>query len=446
MIKVRPSRTVLAGALLLSIVAGFAAPASAQEIEIYYDQFGRRILVDSYTGEVIRIEPPRRLGARRTYREVYPDEEFTYGIPEEEYPPLDDTYELRELPPQPYPGDEPPIVRYPDEPLPAPGGRGYPPVERAPLGEPSQAGLAPSLARPEPSQYQTTAKRTEIAAMQVVLDRMGASPGVIDGRMGENVAKAMETYRTLTGESIDPADTAAVEALLARTGGPATTTYTITEADVAGPFIAAVPVDYSEKAALPHMSYTSPAELLAERFHMDEAYLKALNPDADFYRPGTVITVANIKRAPKPEVARIVADKLNKQVRAYDATGKLVAAYPATIGSSQTPSPSGTHQVVRVAFDPEYTYNPKINFKQGNNDKILRIPPGPNGPVGSIWIALSKPTYGIHGTPDPSKIGKTNSNGCVRLTNWDARELAKLVKPGVTVEFLDENAPLALQN
>ncbi len=136
-------------------------------------------------------------------------------------------------------------------------------------------------------------------------------------------------------------------------------------------------------------------------------------------------------------VTSIVADKYQKQVRAYDAAGKLVVAYPATIGSSDTPSPSGTHTVARVALNPDYTYNPNINFKQGENHDILKIPPGPNGPVGSVWIALSKPTYGIHGTPEPSKIGKTESHGCVRLTNWDAQELAKLVKPGVTVEFAE---------
>ncbi|MDP3897456.1 MAG: L,D-transpeptidase, partial [Mesorhizobium sp.] len=130
-------------------------------------------------------------------------------------------------------------------------------------------------------------------------------------------------------------------------------------------------------------------------------------------------------------------DKAQKQVLAYDAYDKLVAAYPATIGSADTPSPTGTHAISRIALNPNYTYNPKINFKQGENDKVLRIPPGPNGPVGSVWIALSKPTYGIHGTPEPSKIGKTNSHGCVRLTNWDAQELAKLVSKGVTVEFIE---------
>lgn len=149
------------------------------------------------------------------------------------------------------------------------------------------------------------------------------------------------------------------------------------------------------------------------------------------------IRVANVPRPKREKVAHIVADKSAKQVRAFDASGNLVVAYPATIGSQATPSPTGTHTVERIALDPEYTYNPKINFQQGNNDRVLRIPPGPNGPVGSVWIALSKPTYGIHGTPEPSKIGKTYSNGCIRLTNWDAQELAKLVSKGVTVEFRD---------
>jgi len=177
--------------------------------------------------------------------------------------------------------------------------------------------------------------------------------------------------------------------------------------------------------------------MLAERFHMDEAYLQAVNPDVDFTRPGVQIKIVNPAEKVTGKVTRIIADKARKQVRAYDADGKLVVAYPATIGSTSTPSPSGEVTIERVARNPGYTYNPKINFKQGDNDKILQVPPGPNGPVGTIWIALSKPTYGIHGTPEPSKIGKTESNGCVRLTNWDAEELAGLVTPGVTVSFVE---------
>ena len=190
-----------------------------------------------------------------------------------------------------------------------------------------------------------------------------------------------------------------------------------------------------EKAQLTRMSYTSTAEMLAERFHMDEGYMKAINPGADFSMPGTVITVANPGQNRKADVSLIIVDKTAGQVRAYTADGSLVAAYPATIGSTDLPSPSGTVTVERIAHDPSYTYNPKINFKQGNNDHVLTVPPGPNGPVGNVWIALSKPTYGIHGTPEPSRIGKSNSHGCVRLTNWDANELAQMIKPGVTVKF-----------
>lgn len=279
--------------------------------------------------------------------------------------------------------------------------------------------------------------RYEIAALQTLLDRAGASPGVIDGRMGSNVTKALEAYELMTGERLDPANSEDILQRLSFNGGLPIVNYTITPEDAAGPYVAAIPEDYGEKAQMPAMSYTSVAEALAERFHMDENYLRELNPGVDFTIPGTIIKVVAPGERKAGAVTRIVADKSRKQVLAYDESGMLVAAYPATIGSSDTPSPSGMHTVDRIALNPGYTYNPKINFRQGDNHGILQIPPGPNGPVGNVWIALSKPTYGIHGTPEPSKIGKTNSHGCVRLTNWDATELAKMVKVGATVEFVD---------
>jgi lipoprotein-anchoring transpeptidase ErfK/SrfK len=277
----------------------------------------------------------------------------------------------------------------------------------------------------------------EITALQVFLDREGASPGVIDGKMGLNVSKAILAYEKITGEKLDPNNSEDIMTRLGFNGGLPVTEYTITSADAAGPYVAAIPEDYSQKAALPSMAYTSVTEALAERFHMDENYLKELNPNADFSMPGTVIKVINPGIAKKATVARIVADKARKQLFVYGPMDELIAAYPASIGSSDTPSPSGLHAVERVALDPNYTYNPKINFQQGNNTKVLTIPPGPNGPVGTVWIALDKPTYGIHGTPDPSRIGRSQSHGCIRLTNWDATELAKMVKPGVMVEFID---------
>ena len=311
------------------------------------------------------------------------------------------------------------------------------------------SGLGPSqpLPRPEASAPdQTTDTRAfnasevdmNVVALQTFLDRAGFSPGVIDGRMGNNVQKALDAYRSATGRTLAATgDSEEILSSLSLDGGLPMTSYTITAKDAAGPYVASIPSDYGQKAQLASLSYTSVPEMLAEKFHMDERLLKSLNPDADFSRPGTTIKVVNPGTPKKATVSKIIADKSKKQLLAYDAEDRLVAAYPATIGSSDTPSPSGTVTVERIALDPSYTYNPQKNFRQGNNDRVLTINPGPNGPVGDVWIALSKPSYGIHGTPEPAKIGKTSSHGCVRLTNWDARELAGMVSPGVTVEFID---------
>ena len=301
-----------------------------------------------------------------------------------------------------------------------------------PSGLPSADTQTPSVTMPKGQ-----GAKTKLASYQILLDRAGTSPGVIDGKAGSNVDKAAASYFEVTGLTINPADEAQVNAQLEATGGPAFIDYTITNEDIGRFYIASVPNDYSEKAKLPEMAYVSPREMLAEKFHIDENYLQEINPGISFRQPGEMIRVPNLAKQKRSPVAKIIADKARKQVRGYDANGKLVVAYPSTIGSADNPSPSGIVTVERIATNPNYTYNPKINFKQGNNDKVLIVPPGPNGPVGTVWIALSKPTYGIHGTPDPSRIGKTASHGCIRLANWDAEELVKLVKPGVTVEFTE---------
>jgi Uncharacterized protein conserved in bacteria len=401
------------------------------------DEFGRTLLVTPWN-EVVAIEM-----TMREYRRQYggfpeaPRPRRGYdAYPDTPIPDYDDEYAsapvFRE---EAYPPD-----MYP----PAPEAR----IERRDLN-PETASIPdapnvieapriteePRLPAVDPAAAKLT--KPQVTALQVYLDRAGFSPGVIDGRMGSNVMKALAAYKEATGETLDPADTQTVLDRLTAGEGLAFTTYEITPEDAAGPFVASIPTDYAEKAKLERMAFTSTLEMLAERFHMDEAYLKEINPDADFTVPGTIIKVVQTGRKKTGSVARIIADKGLKQVRGYDEAGKLVVAYPATIGSTDTPSPTGEVRIERIALNPGYTYNPKINFKQGDNDRVLQVPPGPNGPVGTVWIALSKPTYGIHGTPDPSKIGKTASHGCVRLTNWDAEELAKLVKPGVTVTFIE---------
>lgn len=270
--------------------------------------------------------------------------------------------------------------------------------------------------------------------LQVLLDRAGANPGVIDGVAGENVTRAIRGFEEINGLEVDGILTPELWERL-RSPEPVAVAYTITSQDLEK-MVESIPADYAEMAKMEWLGYTSGAEALAEKFHMDQNFLVALNPSARFII-GENIVVINPGEQAQVAVTRIVADKSNERIVIYGENDRPVIVYPATIGSDSTPSPKGTHEVKGVAEFPTYAYNPDINFQQAENSEKLTIPAGPNGPVGGTWIDLSEPTYGIHGTPDPSKISKTASHGCVRLTNWDAAELAKLVKPGTVVTFIE---------
>ncbi|MDK1390131.1 L,D-transpeptidase [Sinorhizobium sp. 8-89] len=298
-----------------------------------------------------------------------------------------------------------------------------------------------SLASIPPERPPKTPPRPEpaIVRLQVLLDRAGASPGVIDGYYGENVTKAIAGFEALHDL---PVDGKLDPELLGRLSGdkpviepPVIEPYVISEED-ARDLVERIPEDYSEQAEMKHLGYTSVAERLSERFHMDIDLLKALNPGSAF-AVGDTVSVAMPGAVKEGKAKRIEARRRGGQVLAFAEDGSPLAVYPATIGSDETPSPSGTHKVKGVARMPPYIYNPKVNFKQGDNSEVLTLPKGPNGPVGTVWIDLTKPTYGIHGTPEPSHIDKFGSHGCVRLTNWDGEELAAMVKPGVIVEFTD---------
>jgi lipoprotein-anchoring transpeptidase ErfK/SrfK len=273
------------------------------------------------------------------------------------------------------------------------------------------------------------------ARIQVLLDRAGASPGVIDGYEGENVGKALRAFEEMNGLAVDGRIDGEVWDLLQREAGDAVIRHRIAEEDVSR-IVAPLPDNYATLAERDWLGYTSAVEKIAERHHMDREFLELLNPQADF-SVGSGIWVADPGDDAQPEVARIVADKSLARLLVYGATGDLVLSYPVTIGSEELPSPQGEHEVVAVAVEPTYSYRPDTNFQQGDNDKPLTLPPGPNGPVGLVWIDLSKPTYGLHGTPEPDEIGKTSSHGCVRMTNWDAMELARAIEPGVPVRFAE---------
>lgn len=304
---------------------------------------------------------------------------------------------------------------------------------RAP--RPAQSPTSPPPSRPSTPPPETTVSFRDIAAAQVVLDRANLSPGVIDGIMGPRTHSALRAWQEQRGipaaGELDDTTRAAMnpeETLF--------TTHIVSDQDHER--LAPVPSTWRGRSNVEYLGYETVLERVAELYHTSQALLRRLNPDAPWPNPptGTVLAVPNPRPFRTPHAASLHVSLSRKTIWVHDAEANVVALFPCSIGRSTMQSPTGEMTVVAAAENPNYYFDPRVFPEDEEAQKMtgkLVIPPGPNNPVGIAWISLSRSGYGIHGTPHPEDIGKTESHGCIRLANWNAEKLVKMISVGVPV-------------
>ena len=318
-------------------------------------------------------------------------------------------------------------------------------------------------ASPKPAPAPTTAAKPALDLttlhVQVILDHLGFSPGMLDGRPGMSLTAAVKGFQENRGLPITgEVDAATLGALHQYRAWRPIKTLALTPEALAGPYVNPIPHDEDAQAKLPSLGYRTPIEKLGEMFHTTPAVLVELNGAGTKLSPGVKINVPNALPtsraydpklpdhwrdtlnmlnvdATEPQAAKIVVSKSQKVLRVLDANGKLVAQFQVTTGSDHDPLPLGTWKIYGADYNPKFHFNPALFWDAKKGETKAMLPPGPNGPVGVVWLDLSKPHYGIHGTPEPQNIGRTESHGCVRLANWNAARLAMMVKPGTVVVF-----------